>query len=134
VATSLYGKARESFLKAEINLATDTIKAILIDAADYTVSIDVDQFLSDIPAAAREEISAALAGKTTTLGVFDANDVTFSATSGDPCEAIVLYQDTGVAGTSRLIAYIDNAAGLAVTLGGDVTVVFDNGANKIFKL
>jgi hypothetical protein len=134
VATSLYGKARESFLKAEINLATDTIKAILIDAADYTVSIDVDQFLSDIPAAAREEISAALAGKTTTLGVFDANDVTFSATSGDPCEAIVLYQDTGVAGTSRLIAYIDNAAGLAVTLGGDVTVVWDNGANKIFKL
>lgn len=134
MATSLYGKARESFLKAEINLATDTIKAILIDAADYTVSIDVDQFLSDIPAAAREEISAALTGKTTTLGVFDAADVTFTGTSGDPCEAIVLYQDTGVAGTSRLIAYIDNAAGLAVTLGGDVTVVFDNGVNKIFKL
>jgi hypothetical protein len=134
MASGFYGKARESFVKAEINWPTDNIKCVLVDAADYTVGIDVDQFLSDIPVAAREEISANLAGKTTTLGVLDANDVTFTGTAGDPCEAIVIYQDTGAAGTSRLIAYIDNATGLPVTLGGDVTVVWDNGANKIGKL
>jgi hypothetical protein len=62
--------------------------------------------------------------------------VTFTAVTGDPCEAIVIWQDTGVESTSRLIAYIDTASsGLPVTPnGGDITIAWDSGANKIFKL
>jgi hypothetical protein len=45
------------------------------------------------------------------------------------------FSDTGVQGTSRLIAYIDNATGLPILPnGGDITVVFSSGANKIFSL
>ena len=68
-------------------------------------------------------------------GVADAADTTFTSVSGDTVEAIVLYKDTGDAATSPLIAYIDTATGLPLTPnGGDVTITWDNGANKIFKL
>jgi len=71
-----------------------------------------------------------------TLGVADAADIVFTAPpAGDVLEATVIYQDTGVEGTSRLIAYIDTATGLPVTPNGtDITILWDSGANKIFKL
>ncbi len=134
MANALYGKARSAFLDANIDWAADNIKVMLVDAADYTVSIDVDEFLTDVPSGAREETSSNLGSKTSTLGVADAADPVFTGTAGDQCEAIVIYQDTGSAATSRLIAYIDTASGLPTTLGGDITIRWDSGANKIFKL
>jgi hypothetical protein len=131
----LYGKGRGHFLDGDIDWSADNIKAILIDVADYTVVIDTHEFLSDIPAAARVATSGNLAGKSSTLGVADADDVTFSAVTGDVSEAVVLYKDTGVEGTSLLISYDNTATGLPVTPnGGDITVQWDNGDNKIFKL
>ena len=39
------------------------------------------------------------------------------------------------AAAQRVIAFIDTATGLPVTPnGGDITITWDNGANKIFKL
>jgi hypothetical protein len=135
MANALYGKAREKFLNGDIDWAAHDIKAVLVDTNDYVVSIDVDEFLDDITAGADEATSANLSGKTSTLGVADAADVTFPTVTGDPCEALVLYRDTGDPATSPLIAYIDTATGLPVTPnGGDITVTWDNGANKIFKL
>ena len=67
-------------------------------------------------------------------GIVDANDVTFTATSGDQCEGIVVFKDTGTTTTSPLLFWWDTASGLPVTLGGDVTVAWDNGANKIAKI
>jgi hypothetical protein len=67
--------------------------------------------------------------------VADAADVTFTAVSGDVSEALVIYKDTGTASTSRLIAYIDTATGLAVTPnGGDITVIWPSDAGRIFSL
>lgn len=135
MANSLYGLGREGFLTGDIDWANDDIKAYLIDAADYTVDIDVDQFADDIPSGAKVATSGNFASKTTTLGVADAADVTFSSVTGDQSEAIVIWQDTATQSTSRLIAYIDSATNLPVTPnGGDITVQWDNGANKIFKL
>ncbi len=135
MSNALYEKGREGFLAGEIDWDTDVIKAVLIDAADYTVNLAAHQFLSDIPLAARVATSAALTGKTVDNGVADAADLVFPTVNGDHVEALVIYQDTGTAGTSRLIAYIDTAAGLPVTPnGGDINVAWDNGANKIFKL
>ena len=55
--------------------------------------------------------------------------------TGDPSEALLIYKDTGTEATSPLIAYIDTATGLPVTPnGGNITVTWDNGTNKIFKL
>jgi len=139
MANALYDKGREAFLNKLIDWGTgtggDNIKVVLVDVADYTVNLATHQFLSDVAAAGRVATSANLAGKSVTAGVADANDITFSAVSGDPSECLVIYQDTGTATTSRLIAYIDTATGLPVTPnGGDITVTWDNGANKIFKL
>jgi hypothetical protein len=134
MANSLYGLYKQKRLEGLISLLTGDIKVVLVDTATYTVNIDVDEFLSDIAVGERVATSANLTSKTTTLGVFDAADITFPSVSGDTSEALVLYLDTGNAATSTLIAYIDSATGLPVTLNGtDVPIVWDNGANKIFK-
>lgn len=44
---------------------------------------------------------------TVTDGVADANDVTFTAVSGNSVEAVVIFQDTGTNSTSRMVAFID---------------------------
>jgi len=134
MANALYGKGRDKFLNGSVNWTSDTVKCLLVDNADYTVNIDVDEWVSSVAAGGRVA-TATLAGKSSALGVADANDTVFSAVTGDPSESLVLYKDTGVEGTSALIAYIDTATGLPVTPnGGDITVQWDNGANKIFKL
>lgn len=138
MANALYTAFVESYMTQaanQVDLDSDTIKAVLIDAADYTVNLATHDFLDDVPAGARVGTPQTLAGKTVTSRVFDANDITFPTVSGDPSEALILYKDTGVESTSRLIAYIDTATGLPVTPGGgDIPVIWDNGANKIFKL
>lgn len=132
---ALYGLGREGFLGSDIDWDADTIKVVAIDTAAYTVAIDTHQFLSDIAAGARIAISAALSTKTKALGVANAANVVWSAVTGASIEAIAIYQDTGVEGTSRLIAYIDTATGLPVTPnGGDINLNWDTGADKIFKL
>lgn len=135
MANALFDKGREGFLDGDIDWAANTIKAVLVDHGVDTPAPATDQFLSDIAAGARVATSPAFAGKTSTSGVADANDVTFTAVTGASCESLVIYQDTGVETTSRLIAFIDTATGLPVTPnGGDIVVAWDNGANKIFKL
>lgn len=133
MANALYAKGRESFLKGEISWSADNIKTVLVDTATYTVDLANHQFLSDIPVGERVATSANLTAKTTTAGTADAADVTFASVTGDQSEALVVYQDTGVEGTSRLIAYIDTASGLPVTPnGGDISVQWD--AAGIFTL
>ncbi|MCI0430772.1 MAG: hypothetical protein L0210_09570 [Rhodospirillales bacterium] len=135
MANALYDKGREGFLDGSIDWDTNNIKAVLVDTAAYTVNLGTHDLLDDIPVGARIATSGNLASKTVTSGVADAADVTFTAVSGASVEAIVLYADSGAEATSRLIAYIDTATGLPLTPnGGDVTVAWDNGANKIFKL
>ena len=134
MANALYDTGRNAFLLGDIDWVADTIKVVLVDAADYTVNLSTDDFLADVPSAARVA-TATLAGKSASAGVADASDVAFSGVTGDISEALVIYKDTGVEATSQLIAYIDTATGLAVTPnGGDINVTWDNGANKIFKL
>jgi len=135
MANALYDKGREGFLDGSIDWDTDDIRVILIDVADYTVDLAVHDNLDDIPGDARVATSGAFTGKTVAAGVADADDVVLTAVTGDPCEALVTYKHTGTESTSRLIAYIDSATGLPVTPnGGDITIQWDNGANKIFKL
>jgi hypothetical protein len=135
MASALYDKGREGFLDGSIDWDTDDIRAILVDTGAYTFSAAHD-FLDDVAAPARISVSSALGSKTVTSGVADAADVTFTAVTGASVEAIILYKHTGTDSTSRLIAYIDTASsGLPVTPnGGDITIQWDNGANKIFKL
>lgn len=135
MANSLYDTGRNAFLLGDIDWVADTIKAVLVDAADYTVNLATHQFLSDIPAPARVATSAAFTGKTATAGVADADDIVFGAVTGDQSEALVIYRDSGSAATSQLIAYIDTATGLPVLPNsGDINVVWASTGSKIFKL
>lgn len=135
MANALYDLGREAFLDGDISWGSDTIKVILVDTGTYTVDLAAHDHLDDIPAGARVATSDALASKTVASGVADAADITLSTVSGNTVEAVVIYQDTGTESTSKLIAYIDTATNLPVTPnGGDITIQWDNGANKIFKL
>lgn len=135
MANALYSKGREAFLSGAINWASDTIKLVLVDTADYTVNISTHDNLDDIPSGARVATSGAFAGKSVTDGIADADDVVLSSVTGDVSEALVIFKDTGTESTSKLIAYIDTATGLPVTPGGgNITISWDNGANKIFVL
>lgn len=134
MANGMYAAGLNAFLTGSINWTSDTIKVVLVDAADYTVNLATHDFLNDVAAGARVA-TATLSGKTATGGVADANDVTFTGVSGDQAEALIIYKDTGNEATSPLIAYLDTATGLAITPNGtDITLTWDGGANKIFKL
>jgi hypothetical protein len=131
MASVVYPKGLEGFLDGSIDWDTNTIKCVLIDTGAYTYSAAHDN-LDDVAAGSRIGTPQTLASKTVTNGVADAADVTFTAVTGASVEAIVIWKDTGVESTSRLIAYID---GLSVTPnGGDIQVSWDNGSNKIFAL
>ena len=135
MADFIYDLGRKAFMDGDIAILTDNIKTVLVDTATYTANQATDQFLDDIGAGERVATSGNMASKTSTAGVFDAADITYSSVTGDVSEALVIYKDTGVAATSPLLAYIDSATGLPVTPnGGDITITWDSGANKIFKL
>jgi hypothetical protein len=118
-----------------IDLDTDSIKCMLVKST-YTPAAATHDFIDDVNA---EEVAAgasysaggpALAGKTMTLAggvaTFDANDVTIAQNASGFTDAryAVLYQDSGVAGTSKLIAYADLGGNKSIQ-GGDLTLQMD---------
>lgn len=141
-ANALYDLGREGILDATISVTVAVLKVVLVDSADYTVNLATHQFLSSVAGAGRVATTAALGSKTATAGVFDSADTSFATVTGDPSEALIVYQSSAVTGgadvadtSQRLIGYIDTATGLPVTPnGGNITVTWDNGANRIFKL
>ncbi len=135
MANALYDLGREAFLNADIDWSVDNIRVILGDTGAYTVNLATHDFLDDVPGGSRIATSGNLASKTSIAGVADAADVTLTAVTGTSCEYIIIYKHTGTEATSNLIAYIDTATNLPITPnGGDITITWDNGANKIFKL
>ena len=133
MANALYPKAKEAFLNADIDMATDTITIALIDTGNYTFNSG-HQFRSDVSNDAIIS-SANLSNKTVANGVFDADDATFTSVTGANCEALIIFQNTGSQANSRLIAFIDSATGLPILPnGGDITVAFSSGSNRIFAL
>lgn len=135
MANALFDKGREGFLGGDIDWDANDIRLVFVDHADDTPNVSTDDFLDDITAPARVASSGAFTTKTKTDGVADADDVTISTVSGDPFESIVIYKHTGTDSTANLIAFIDTATGLPCTPnGGNITVQWDSGANRIFKL
>lgn len=125
MANALYPDFKERLLNKQHDLDTDGIRAILVDAADYTYSSAHD-FLDDVAGAGIVAVSSDLTSPTITDGTFDTADFTWSAVTGDPCEIVILYNH-GMAGadTGRgLMAFYDTSiTGMPVTPnGGDINV------------
>lgn len=142
MANALFDPGREGFLLGEIDWDTAAIKVSLVRS--YTFSA-AHKFVSDVTGAGGvlHATSSALSSKTGTSGVADAADVTFSSVASNAStHSLLVYQSSAVTGggdvaatSQRLICWIDTGTNLPVTPnGGDITVAWDNGANKIFKL
>lgn len=136
MANALYDAGRAAFLGADIDWLADNIKVTLVRG--YTPNTATHDFLDDVTGAGGTLVATSgnLTSKTATAGVADAADITYSLVgAGAACAHLVIYKDTGTPATSALIGVIDTATGLPVTPnGGDITVQWDNGANRIFKL
>src|SRR5690242_3787277 len=85
---------------APVKWVTDTIKAAILSSA-YTFS-QSHQYYSGLSGVLG---SAALASKTVTSGVLDAADTVVPGVLASPGHIVVVYNDTGVAGTSQLMLY-----------------------------
>lgn len=133
MASVLFDKGREGILDTTIAMTGD-IRVMLVKSAYVFGAAHV--FLSDITAANDNGRTVALATKTYAAGVFDAADTSITATAAAACNALVIFLHTGLDTSARLIAYIDTATGLPFTPAAAqaVSVVFDNGVNRIFKL
>ena len=138
MANMLYTSFKTNLLNAThadaIDFTNDTIKAALVDEGTYTRSA-AHQYLSSVSAGI-VGTAATLTSKTTTGGVFDAADTTFTAVSGASCESILIYKDTGNPAPSPLIALIDTVtSGLPITPnGGSIIIAWDNGGNGVLKV
>ena len=134
MANALYQKWKEQLLQftANNNLSAGTVKVALVDTGVYTYNAN-DQFWTAVSSASIGTPQT-IGTKTFTNGVFDGADVTFTTVTGSSVEALVIWIDTGTAGTSPLVAYIDTSVtGLPVTPnGGDITITWN--ASGIFAL
>lgn len=127
MANALYPKFKQALLNKTHDLDTDSIRAILADAADYTYSSAHD-FLDDVAAGARVATSSGLGSPTIVDGVFDTADFSWTAVTGDQSEQIILYNHdgngAGADAARQLVAFYDTSiTGMPVTPnGGNINV------------
>lgn len=147
MSNALYGPGREGFLDGTIRwdgTAVLKVAAVRLTAGGSAVFTASQKFVSDL--VATHTISGTpqtLASQTKTDGVADAADITYTALASNVNgHVLVIYQASAVTGgadvantAQRLIAFIDTGTNIPFTPnGGDVTVAWDNGSLKIFKL
>lgn len=141
MANAVFPKAKEGFLDGSIDLDTASIKVSLVRGYSYD---SAHEFVSDVTGSGTlHATSAALTSIDVTNGVFDAADCTFTTPATDANQhSLLIFQSSAVAGGSdvasssqRVIAFLDTGTGIPIVpAGGDISVVWDNGADKIFAL
>lgn len=133
MANAIYPLYKQALLDGDANIDLNdlTVKVALVDTGTYTYSA-AHQFLTSLTGTVGT--AQTIANTTVTNGLFDGDNVTFTAVTGNSVEALVIYIDTGTAGTSRLVAFIDTGVtGLPVTPnGGDISITWN--ASGIFQL
>jgi predicted aspartyl protease len=138
VANAIYPKWKEARLQATANAALDGTGATGVYCALIDTGVtgynSAHEFYSSISAAVvgtDQEITT----KTYASGLFDGDNLTYTAVSGNSVEALILYvKNAGANTTWRLVAFIDTGVtGLPVTPnGGNITVTWN--ASGIFQL
>ena len=142
MANAVFPKAKEGFLDGSIDLDTASIKVALVRGYTYNSAHD---FVDDVTGAGGtlHATSSALSSKSVTNGVFDAAYITFNTPATDTNDnSLLVFQSSAVGGgadvaasSQRVIAWIDTGTGIPIKpAGGDISIVWDNGGNKIFSL
>lgn len=136
MASALWNKYKQDLLDRVLAIDYDTnnIQCLLGDLTDYTF-VAADDFRNDSTGldglAVDLAADANFAAKTVTDGVADASDLTYTAVTGDGVDFLAIYKNVGSAATDNLIAYIDGFSAVTPN-GGDITVTWDSGGNRIF--
>ena len=123
MANLLYPIGKKAILDGDIDLLVHDIKVTAVSSSyTYNAAHDFRDDLTGVIAT-----SGNLAGKTTTSGTFDANDLAPAFTSvATNIQAIIIWRDTGVQSTSPLIAHIDTGTGFPLTQdGGNVNITWN---------
>lgn len=142
MGNALFDPGREGFLAGEIDWDTAVFKAALVRGYTFNAA---HKFVSDVTGASGvlHVTSSALASKTITSGVADAADLAYTAvTANAGNHSLLIFQSSAVGGgadvaasAQRLVAWIDTGTNFPIVPnGGDINILFDSGANKIFKL
>lgn len=105
-----------------------TIKASIIDSADVTISLTTHDFQEDV--AAGTVASGTIGSVVITGGAVDGADVALTTVTGDTCEQVVIWEDTGgAASTDPLLILFDAGgftSGMPVTPnGGTITLTWN---------
>lgn len=133
MANAIYPLYKQALLDASANVDINdgTVKVALIDTGVYTYNA-AHEFYSSVSGVVGTPQT--INNTTVTNGLFDGDNVTYTAVTGNSVEALLIYIDTGSAATSRLVAWIDTSVtGLPVTPnGGDITITWN--ASGIFQL
>lgn len=112
----------EAALNGDIDWNTETIRVALLKATHaYNAAHDFfDDISADVVGTPETLASVSITG-----GVLDAADALFAGLTGDEVGALAIYKWTGTAGTSRLLIFIDDYAGLPFTPdGSDLPIVW----------
>lgn len=122
MASQLFPKGAGHLLGAttKVDLVADNIKILFYSGAITTTW----EFVGDMTGASIVARSGNLAGKTTTNGVFDANDITVTAVSGSAFTHIILYDDTPATDAGKQLVCVFDIASFTPT-GGDISVIWN---------
>jgi hypothetical protein len=131
MANAVYPLWKKSMMSGDSpDLATANVRVALIDTDVYTYSA-THQYFSDLDSGSVVALSQTyLTDKVLgDDGSFDSADPTFLAVSGNVCEALILYIDSGAPASSQLMIFQDTGVtGLPVVPnGGDIVVSVDAG-------
>lgn len=132
MANAFYNLYKQSLLKADTNVsldqntATDGPFCALVDTGTYTFS-QAHQFFSSLSGIVGTD-QRITTPTVATGGIFDGDDLTYTAVSGASVEALVVYRKNSGANTTwRLVFFEDTGVtGLPVTPnGGNITVTWN---------
>jgi hypothetical protein len=134
MADILFKSSKQRMLTAQMNWASGSIVAVLVNANDYQVS-ENHATLLDVPPAARVAVSGTLRNCTATDGVADADDLVIDGFNGNQVDAVMLVEKGTTDGTSYLITYLDQGHNIPfIPNGNPITLQWSNGNYKIFAI
>ena len=139
----LYQKYKNKMMTTgapDLGAPANPIAIALVDGNLYTPDEVNDEFLSDVAGIFSHTGSPDLANPSVVGDVFDADDKTLTAVAaagGTTANYILIYENTGTPANSQLLALLESGdvPGLPITPNdNDITVRWDDGANKIFRI
>lgn len=132
MANDFYMKGKEALKSGEIDWVADCIRVAVVDSS-YTPNLIQHQFLADIPESAVLATSE-LTGRHIAAGSADGDTVYLQSVKGEAVRAYVIYSDTGIRESSRLIVCVDRVHGSLEPGVRDMRIEWDRGANKVFRM